>query len=400
MSNPTATSIPAASTATGQAAGPGSEATVREIAQQPDVWREASANIAAQRTDIDTFLAPLLSQSDLRIVLTGAGTSAFVGDIAAPALSRLLGRRIDAVATTDIVSNPRESFAEDVPTLLVSFARSGNSPESSAATVLADQVLTDVSHLILTCNEDGNLFTDHQGRAHSKVVLMPRRSNDEGFAMTSSFTSMLLSSLLILGGANDDAVAALSAAATQIIDCRQPEIRALAEAGYERIVYIGSGPLTGLARESALKVLELTAGAIVTYYDSSLGFRHGPKAVLDETTLALVYVSSDPYTREYDLDIIAELRAALTPERVVAISSLPLPAADGHSWILSDLAGLDDAFLAVGYIVIAQLLGLSFSLTLGATPDNPFPGGTVNRVVKGVHIHPLPASAGTLTNAS
>jgi len=387
-------------TAIGHTGLPGSSATFREIAQQPDVWREASDNVTAQRGELDAFLAPLLDHADLRIVLTGAGSSAFVGDIAAPALARLLGRRIDAVATTDIVSNPRECFAEDVPTLLISFARSGNSPESSAATVLADEVLTQVSHLIITCDEAGNLASHHQGRSRSKVVLTPRRSNDEGFAMTSSFTSMLLTSLLILGGSNDSAVSALAAAATRIIEHRQTEITALAAAGFERVVYIGSGPLTGLARESALKLLELTAGQVVTYYDSALGFRHGPKAVLDDSTLALVYVSSDPYTRQYDWDIVAELRSTLSPERVIAISAEPLPSAGGRTWLLGDLAGVEDAFLAVGYIVIAQLVGLAFSLELGATPDNPFPRGDVNRVVKGVHIHPLPASAGTASKAS
>lgn len=386
-------------TTIGQAGLPGSSATFREIAQQPDVWREAAAQVAERRSDIDAFLAPLLARSDLRIVLTGAGSSAFVGDIAAPALSRVLGRRVEAVATTDIVSNPRECFAEDVPTLLVSFARSGNSPESSAATVLADEVLTHVSHLIITCDEAGNLSRHHQGRARSTVVLTPRRSNDEGFAMTSSFTSMLLTSLLILGGPNDAAVIALAAAATRIIEHRQEDINALAASGFERIVYIGSGPLTGLARESALKLLELTAGETITYYDSALGFRHGPKAVLDDTTLALVYVSSDPYTRQYDWDIIAELRTTLTPERVIAISSEPLPA-DDQAWVLAELEGLDDAFLAVGYIVIAQLVGLAFSIGLGATPDNPFPGGDVNRVVKGVSIHPLPASTGVARKVS
>lgn len=366
----------------------GSEATVREISQQPDVWREAAAGIAGERAAIDAFLEPLLALDDLRIVLTGAGTSAFIGEIAAPALSRLLGRRVDAVATTDIVSNPRDAFAEDVPTLLVSFARSGNSPESTAATALANQSLTSVGHLILTCDASGALFAQHHARPGSRTVLMPARSNDEGFAMTSSFTSMLLSALLILGGPDDTAVEAVATAASRILDERQDAIGALAGAGCERVVYIGSGSLTGLARESALKLLELTAGAVVTYYDSALGFRHGPKAVLDDSTLVVVYVSADPYTRLYDLDIVSELRATLPPERVVVISPEPLPAADG-AWVLPELAGLDDAYLAAAYVVVAQLLGLSFSLGLGATPDNPFPGGTVNRVVQGVRIHPV-----------
>lgn len=365
----------------------GSEATVREITQQPDVWLEASAGIAARRGEIDAFLAPLLARPELRIVLTGAGTSAFIGEIAAPALTRTLRRRIDAVATTDIVSNPQESFAEDVPVLLVSFARSGNSPESVAATELADQTLTEVHHLVITCDETGELNRRHQGRASSLVLLMPTRSNDEGFAMTSSFTSMLLSVLLVLGGADDAAVQALAAGATTILDQREVDIRALAADGCDRVVYIGSGPLTGLARESALKLLELTAGRIVTYFDSALGFRHGPKAVVDDSTLVVVYLSSDPYTRRYDLDIVAELRQTLSPERVIAISSEPVEGATASDWEFSEFAGLDDAQLAVGYVLVAQLLGLSYSLQLGATPDNPFPSGTVNRVVQGVRIH-------------
>ena len=365
----------------------GSEATVREITQQPDVWLEASTGIAARREEIDAFLAPLLARPELRIVLTGAGTSAFIGEIAAPALTRTLRRRIDAVATTDIVSNPHESFAEDVPLLLVSFARSGNSPESVAATELADQSLAEVHHLVITCDETGELYRRHHDRASSLTILMPLRSNDEGFAMTSSFSSMLLSVLLILGGADDAAVQALAAGATTILDQREVDIRALANEGCERVVYIGSGPLTGLARESALKLLELTAGRIVTYYDSALGFRHGPKAVVDDSTLVVVYLSSDPYTRRYDLDIVTELRATLSPERVIAISSEPVADATAYDWVLPELAGLDDAQLAIGYVLVAQLLGLSYSLQLGATPDNPFPSGTVNRVVQGVRIH-------------
>jgi tagatose-6-phosphate ketose/aldose isomerase len=368
---------------------PGSESTVREIIQQPDVWAEAAANITALRQDLDSFLAPILRRSDVRIILTGAGTSAFVGEIAAPALSRQLGRRIDAVSTTDIVSNPREYFAEDLPTLLVSFARSGNSPESIAATRLADECLAEVSHLIITCDETGGLYKEHASRPTSKVVLMPERANDQGFAMTSSFTSMLLSGLLILGRSDDSAVDALATAATEIIVSRQDAIRDLAARGFERVVYLGSGPLTGLARESALKLLELTAGMIVTYYDSALGFRHGPKAVINDRTLVIVYVSSDPYTRQYDLDIIAELRRTMKQGSVVAIASEPIPTGHGESWVLGSLSGLNDELLAVGYIVIAQILGLSFALQLGTTPDNPFPAGDVNRVVTGVTIHPL-----------
>jgi tagatose-6-phosphate ketose/aldose isomerase len=228
---------------------------------------------------------------------------------------------------------------------------------------------------------------------------MPARANDECFAMTSSFTSMLLSSLLIFGGTNDAAVRSLTAAATHILEKLQSPIRELATGAYERVVYLGSGPLAGLARESALKLLELTAGEVVSYHDSSLGFRHGPKSVLNDKTLVLAYISSDPYTRQYDLDMVAELKAAVPASNLVVISSSPLSPDTGEQLLLlEELNGLDDAFLAVAFVLVAQILALSFSLHLGLTPDNPFPGGNVNRVVKGVRIHPLDTPAASTTD--
>ncbi|WP_072690547.1 SIS domain-containing protein [Rhodococcus marinonascens] len=363
-------------------------ATNREIIQQPEIWRQTARYIRDHREEINAFLTPQLSREGLRIIFTGAGTSSFAGEIAAPALARKLSRRIEAIATTDLVSNPANYLAEDIPTLLVSFARSGNSPESGAATGIADQILSDVSHLIITCDPAGDLYRDHSRKPNSLILLMPERSNDEGFAMTSSFTSMLLASLLVFHGDNDSAVESVAAAADSLIASRET-IQSLVARDAERIVYIGSGPLTGLARESALKLLELTAGRIVTYFDSALGFRHGPKAVLNDKTLAVVYVSSDPYTRRYDEDIISELRASLGTDRVVTISCKSSSTASELSWVLDDVEGVDDVYLALAYVVFAQLFGLHYSVHLGATPDNPFPGGDVNRVVQGVRIHPL-----------
>ena len=366
-------------------------ATHREILQQPGVWRETARILRARRSELDAFLAPFLAREDLRIVLTGAGTSAFIGQIAAPSLGARLGRRVEAVATTDLVSHPGAYLPQDVPTLLVSFARSGDSPESTAATELADRLLGEVGHLILTCNPDGALNRVHAARPGSFVLLMPERSHDDGFAMTSSFTAMLLSVLLAFRGDDEPAVEALAAAAEGLF-AREEQIAALAVPVPRRVVYLGGGPLTGLARESALKQLELTAGQVVAYFDSSLGFRHGPKAVLDGHSIAVVYRSADPYSSAYDEDIVAELRSTLGPERVLTVSAGrpgDRSAASGVDWVLDGLEALDDAYLAVAYVTFAQLLALYCSAALGLTPDNPFPDGDVNRVVKGVTIHPL-----------
>ena len=63
----------------GLEAVPGAAATVREIVQQPDVWSAVAVLVEERRSELDQFLGALLERSDLRIVLTGAGTSAFVG---------------------------------------------------------------------------------------------------------------------------------------------------------------------------------------------------------------------------------------------------------------------------------------------------------------------------------
>src|SRR5215212_6035661 len=369
----------------------GGGATAREIAQQPDLWREAERMVASRRDYIDAFLGPLMDRPDLRIILTGAGTSAFAGEILAPALSGRMGRRVDAVATTDVVSNPREYFTDDGPTLLVSFARSGNSPESVAATELADRLLSECHHLVLTCDRGGRLYERHARTGGSLVLLMPEAANDQGFAMTSSFTSMTLAAWLVLGGVVDaeELVGRLATAAERLLATREEDLRALASSGYKRIVFLGSGPLKGLAHESSLKLLELTAGEIVTYFESALGFRHGPKSILDDRTLAVSYISGDPYTRKYDLDLLAELKRSMRPGSVIAIAATDAGTDDPNFWHLEGLKGVEDAALALPFVVVAQLLGLCFSLALGYTPDNPFPNQEVNRVVQGVSIHPL-----------
>lgn len=368
----------------------GADRTAREIAQQPGLWREVWKITSRLHEEHRAFVRPLLDRRGLRIVLAGAGTSAYAGELLASTLRRRLGCRVEAVATTDLVADPHGCLAEDVPTLLVSLSRSGDSPEAVAAARLADQVLTECHHLVITCNPDGRLARERADAESSMVLCMPDAANDQGFAMTSSFTCMVLATLLVLtGGTADETVHRLVTATERSLSDVSERARSLAGQGYERFVFLGSGgPLRGLAHESALKLVELTAGQVVTYSESSLGFRHGPKAVLDDDTLVVVYLSNDPYTRRYDLDLVDELRRSVAPERVIALSARP-GRHEADVWQLPGLEDLDDVPLALCFALFAQTLALHASLHLGHRPDNPFPSQEVNRVVQGVTIHPF-----------
>ncbi|WP_288954702.1 AgaS family sugar isomerase [uncultured Citrobacter sp.] len=366
--------------------------TEEEIRQQPASWIRSLNNISSIRSAIDRFLTPLLCKNDLRIILTGAGTSAFIGDIIAPWLSRHTGKNITAVPTTDLVTNPMDYLTPEHPLLLVSFARSGNSPESVAAVELANQFVPECYHLSITCNEAGNLYQNAVDSDNAFALLMPAETHDRGFAMTSSITTMMASCLAVFA---PDMIN--NQTFRDVADRCQTILASLGDFSkgvfgnepWKRIVYLGSGGLQGAARESALKVLELTAGKLAAFYDSPTGFRHGPKSLVDNETLVVVFISSHPYTRQYDLDLLAELRRDQQALRVVAIAAESDPVIDaGPHILLPPSRAFIDTELAFCFLIYAQVFALMQSISVGNTPDTPSASGTVNRVVQGVVIHP------------
>ena len=364
----------------------GARSTVDEILQQPAVWAEA---LSALEDDVRCFIDSQLAERDLRIILTGAGTSAYIGECLAPAIGLACGRRVEAIATTDIVAGPELYLARDIPTLVVSFARSGNSPESVAAVQLANGFVSDCRHLIITCNAGGELARQMSRGDKSKclAVVLPDATHDRGFAMTSSFTTMLLVAARCFGVTQHADV--LIEAGKRLMS-EVPTLSATWVGRFDRVVYLGANGLKGLAREAALKLLELTDGRIVSLFDSPLGFRHGPKTVVCESTMVVLFLSSDPYTRRYDLDLLRELRADGRAGKIVAIGALGTDLTAGADTIdLVGTEGLTDIELAPLYVLFAQWFALQQSLALGLTPDTPSVSGTVNRVVQGVTIHPI-----------
>ena len=366
-----------------------SDWTSREIRQQPAAWRETRALLAAIEPAARRFLAPLLARPNLRIILTGAGSSAYLGRCLAPELGAILGLRVEAIATTDLVAGPRLYFQRDVPTLLVSFARSGNSPESLAAVELAEQHLGECHQLVITCNADGALYRRGSGQSRMLSVLLPDVTHDRGFAMTSSFSSMLLAAWSLFAPATftDDAFARVERAGAITLDAAPALLRPLLERRFRRAVYLGSCGLNGLASEAALKLLELSDGGVAALSDSTLGVRHGPKTFVTPDCLAIVFLSSDRLTRRYDLDLVRELAADGIAGRVLALSGADSDLAGLDAWIVPGMTEASDAELAFPYLVFAQLYAYGMSLALGCTPDSPSASGVVSRVVKGVTIH-------------
>lgn len=368
--------------------------TTKEIINQPKLWEETYKIIYDKRDEIKSFLKKNVLK-DTRIILTGAGTSDYVGDTVFLELKNKINARVEAIATTDIVSSPKNYIEKDTQTILVSYARSGNSPESIGAYDLCEKNIKNLSQVVITCNEDGKLAKKAISNKNNLVLFMPKESNDKGFAMTSSFTCMILATILMFDIENIESN-------KKIIDliCKQGEdilinnynqVFDLVNYKCNRVVYLGSGIFKNLAQEMALKNLELTSGKVVTICESVMGFRHGPKSIINDDTLVVIMMSKDDYTNLYEFDLINEIYNDLGNHKLAVISYEKNEKLKNmcDKYIEIDGQDVPEIYVVFNYILYGQMFGLFNSIKYGISPDNPRPDGTVNRVVKGVKIYEI-----------
>ena len=370
--------------------------TLTEIYQQPATWEKTCRQIEEHKEEIQKFIDQVIKCEDYDVILTGAGTSEFVGNALFPHLAGLLNHKAKSYGTTDIVATPEAYLSRTKPTLLISFGRSGNSPESVGAIDAAEAVCDNVYHLFVTCNKNGALSKRADTTDNCYAINLTDETHDQSFAMTSSFSNMYLANYLCfhLNELDEvlDKVRKIAAAGQNFLDNKYSIAKNIVdEYNFERIVYLGSNTLKGTSQESALKMLELTAGRVVTMYDTPMGFRHGPKSIVDDTTLTVVYLSDDPYTRQYELDLVKEMSGQRKGNKIVAVMNrMDEEAAALVDYAVSfDLDGAyENVLLGLDYILFAQTLAVLKSLSLSITPDNPCPTGEVNRVVQGVTLYP------------
>jgi len=360
--------------------------TYAEIQAQPAIWRDWFKVLGPQLPALQEWLRH--SRHDA-VWFCGAGTSSFIGETLASYFnSSTKTVRFRAIATTDLVAQPGSYFPTGIKLLVVSFGRSGNSSESIGTLNVLDTLAADADRLHITCNEQGALSTRTvPGPGALRTIVLPPQTNDVGFAMTSSYTTMLLTALACFDEQApmplQQSVALLADAATALLQHCTAQAASEQFSMPQRVVFLGSGALSGAARESSLKVLELSAGAIPTLWDSSLGFRHGPKAFMTVATRAYIFVSSDPHTQAYELDVAKEIRAQFGAHTVVTIG----PEQAGCDVILPTVG--NDAWTCVLYVLLAQFLAMQWSHAMGLNVDHPFANGNLSRVVTGVRLYPF-----------
>jgi tagatose-6-phosphate ketose/aldose isomerase len=364
--------------------------TPGEIDQQPNAWLETAELVRHKAEELRHLLEGVQS-----IVISGAGTSHYVGVSVQSLLRKRLSCNVEAIATTDIVADPLGTLPASTPSLLVSVARSGNSPESVAAVQLADQLRPSTRHLVITCNRQGKLaqWAETLGD-RGLALILPEQTNDKGLAMTSSYTSLVVA-CQALGFLNELAeyeamVHRAAEAGRDFLSGDADRVAEISALPFKRVVFLGNGPLRGAAVESHLKLLEMSAGQVMCQAETSMGLRHGPMTFIDEETLVVHFLSGDPYTAKYERDILEEIRVKELGLSTVVVGEAAEVEAVKADYALKASASstLEDGFRPQVHVMIGQLLGLFKSLELSLSPDAPSRKGVIHRVVRGVQIYP------------
>jgi len=368
--------------------------TAGEIAHQPVMWRKLSSYLKEVQQEVGEFVGKVGSLSNVRIVLTGAGSSGFVGRAVSGFVAQMAGVNSQAIHTTDICSAPEMYLFADTPTLLISFARSGNSPESVGAVEYARKVVKNLYEIAIVCDGSSRLANTTRESAKGLVLVMPEGTNDNGFAMTSSVSTMMLAGIAALCHSQIEKISEDILIIADEVEKSMANISKAAETcaawGYERAWYLGSGPLMALVEEGALKMMELTNGAVVAGFNNAPEFRHGPKTVMNPKTITVHFISANAFTAKYDMDLFNELYSQRNGNKVVALhsASLPLQADLAVQYNANGYAAIAEVAAGIQGLVFMQLLSMHTSLALGITTDNPSPSGLVNRVVQGVTVYP------------
>jgi tagatose-6-phosphate ketose/aldose isomerase len=363
--------------------------TLREILQQPAMWVDTCERLIARREALKKRLTGIGG-----LVLTGSGSSQFAGECVRAVLQRERGIGVEVIDGGALVTHGPGAMAPARPALVVSLARSGNSPESVGVVSLLLEAESQVNHLVLTCNGDGRLVRTHMSDSRVEAVILDPRTNDRSLVMTSSFTNLVLAARF-LGLVNEperyrSICGILAKACSDLLDRHFGSLERIARGRFDRVVYLASDPDRGAMRECSLKMLEMTAGRVATMSETYLGLRHGPMSFIDERTLVVCFLSADAHLREYESDLIRELnRKELGAMKLVAGEQIDAGLLlEGDEAIeIPGMAEAGDDNTPVLQVVVGQLLAFFRCIGEGLKPDSPSENGIISRVVEEFPIH-------------
>ncbi|WP_158791983.1 SIS domain-containing protein [Granulicella sp. L60] len=373
--------------------------TPAEIAQQPATWKRTLQIFKQHQARIVVFLDTVGVRASLEnrpsVILIGAGTSDYISQALTFVLRTKWGCEVSAVASTDLLPNMEEYVIPGRRYLWISFSRSGDSPEGVAVLEQALERYPEIAHLVVTCNEGARMAELCEGVERASVVVLDDVVNDRSLAMTSSFTNMIVLGQCLAHAWSlaeyEPVLERLAQAGDHLLTQAAALAEELAARNFARVCFLGSGALASVAKESALKVLEMTAGQVKTMSETVLGLRHGPMAALDRETLLVCFVSGDHTRGLYARDLLREIGSKHVVAERIAVGPASFKSTlggDCDRYLSLEIdAEIEDEYRPVLDVIFGQLLGLYSSVAHQLKPDAPSPAGVIKRVVQKFQIY-------------
>lgn len=335
-------------------------ATLNEILSQPQVWQAALADFKQSAR-----VAAILEQTKTRTewLFVGCGSSFYLAEAAAASWTLLTGQHARALPASELLlfSDLANATGSGLQSVIIS--RSGSTSEAvRAANLLSRESPT----LGITCTADSDL----ERACHQTLHISS--ANEKSMVMTRSFTAMLLAlqHLAASRAQRPDFLDALQRVAIQFqtqVQSMSQRVQAFVEKhSFADFVFLGQGPFHALAREAALKVMEMSCSYSQSFH--TLEFRHGPKAVVSPETCLTFFLSESAI--EAESEVLAEMKelGGVT----IAVCNLATDAIRRSSDLVFEF-GLDAPELAAlaAFVAPSQLLGFFTGLKKNLNPDEP-----------------------------
>lgn len=373
--------------------------TPREIKQQPETWAKAVEMLLEQKENLRSFLdeAGLSGDRKATLLLCGAGTSEYIGSSVCYLLRKGLGREVISVPTAHMVTHGSDFLVKENDYAVLSFARSGNSPESVATYEVVKKYHPESKQIVITCNSKGALAERAGNDPASFCILLPEETDDRSLVMTSSFSTMAMAASCLPwldeGDFLKETCRRLGDGARRVFSVYGDMLAEFGSKPFERACFLGSNTLFGTMQECQLKMQEMTDGIVATRFESFLGLRHGPQVFVNDKCVVVASLSAEPSVRRYEMDMLREIREKNQGMATLIICDQAddeiLGLAEYVVELFPSVQGVDDQFRIMTDVTVGQILGTFKSMHLGLKPDCPSASGVINRVVQGVTIYDI-----------
>ena len=328
-----------------------------DIKTQASAWKTALVAVESRAEDFQKFFAKKPGE----LLFAACGSPYYLGLANATLWRERLGLRVTVVPSSEVMLFPETVLPFAGHPVLLTASRSGETTETvRAAETFAKRFPGRT--ILIGCQSESQM-----GRLADLAIIIPEGDEDV-IPQTRSFSSMYLAAQYLVALLADDAKLAdalrrLPDLLPGLLDRWEPVVQRAAEADWDSAVFLGGGPLYGVAVEATLKLTEMSLSSAVSYH--TLEVRHGPRSIIDESTLVvgLGSLRGAPHERQ----VLAEL-AEETPH-VLAFTH-------GDGWDLSEIATevplgdrIPEHALGLLYLPLLQLLAYHRALHKRVNPD-------------------------------